>query len=294
MSAGPTASPVAPGTLLAGKYRVNRVLYEGSMSVVVEAHHVALDERVALKLLRPEYAKHPEASARFLREASAAVRIKSEHVARVSDVGTLDSGVPYVVLEYLQGRDLSGVLQADGILPIADAVDYILQACDAIAEAHAVGIIHRDLKPANLFLCKRRNGAPLIKVLDFGISEVSDSIDNLTKPSTVLGSTPYMSPEQMQQTRSVDHRTDVYALGITLYELLTGKQPHCADTPTPIRDLRPEVPESLAAVLEKAYARDRGQRWGSIGELVLALAPHAPPRSQTVIESVAKLCGNPL
>ncbi len=203
-----SAFPVAPGTLLAGKYRVNRVLREGSMSVVVEAHHVALDERVALKLLRPEYAKHPETSARFLREAGAAVKIKSAHVAHVLDLGTLDSGAPYVVLQDLQGRDLAGVLLADGLLPIADAVDSILQACDAIAEAHAVGIIHRDLKPANLFLCKRPNGAPLIKVLDFGISEVNNLVDDLTKPSAVLGSALYMSPEQMQQTRSVDHRTD--------------------------------------------------------------------------------------
>lgn len=267
MSAAPTASPVAPGTLFAGKYRVNRVLYEGSTSVVVEADHVVLDERVALKVLRPEVARHPEAAARFLRAASAAVRLKSEHVARVMDVGTLDSGVPYVVLEYLQGRDLSGVLQADGMLPIADAVDYVLQACDALAEAHAVGMIHRALEPAHLFLCKRRNGTPLVKVLGFGSSEESGS---------------------------VDHRTDVHALGITLYELLAGKPSHGTDTPTPIRRARPEVAESLAAVLEKAYTRDREQRWGSIGELVLALAPHAPPRSQTVIERVAKLRGTPL
>ena len=227
----PEAPPTVPGTILAGKYRVERIIGQGGMGVVVEAKHITLDERVALKFLLPEYATHPEAAGRFLREAKAAVKIKSEHVARVSDVGTLETGAPYMVMEFLEGRDLSRTLEVNGVLQVEDAVDYVIQGCDALAEAHGYGIVHRDIKPANLFLSKRPNGTPLVKVLDFGISKtVESAIDNLTKTSSSMGSALYMSPEQMQQTRGVDHRTDIYALGITLYELLAGKQPFYADT----------------------------------------------------------------
>jgi eukaryotic-like serine/threonine-protein kinase len=299
----PTASPTVPGNILAGKYRVERIIGQGGMGVVVVARHIALDERVALKFLLPEYATHPEASARFLREAQAAVRIKSEHVARVSDVGTLETGAPYMVMEYLEGTDLSKLLE-QGVLGVQDAVDYIIQACDALAEAHSYGIVHRDLKPANLFVSKRPDGTPIVKVLDFGISKVAgDATDNLTKTTAAMGSALYMSPEQMTSTRTVDHRTDIYALGISLYELLAGKQPFYADTlpqlcaeiftgvPTPIRSIRDDVPEGLAAVLERAYARERGFRYQSVGELVAALAPYAPIRSQVAIDSVTKMAG---
>src|SRR5215471_2945366 len=202
------AAPIHPGTVLAGKYRVDRLLGQGGMGVVVEAHHIALDERVALKFLLPDYAQHPEASQRFLREARAAVKIKTEHVARVSDVGTLDTGAPYMVMEFLEGTDLSKYLENYGTLSIEDAIDYVIQGCEAIAEAHSYGIVHRDLKPANLFLTKRPDGSPLVKVLDFGISKVigGGGIENLTKTMAALGSALYMSPEQMQQTKSVDHR----------------------------------------------------------------------------------------
>jgi serine/threonine-protein kinase len=303
----PEAPPTVPGTILAGKYRVERIIGMGGMGVVVEAKHITLDERVALKFLLPEYATHPEASGRFLREARAAVKIKSEHVARVTDVGTLENGAPYMVMEFLEGRDLSKLLTETGVLEVEDAVDYLIQGCDALAEAHGYGIVHRDIKPANLFLTKRPNGTPLVKVLDFGISKTSGSqVDNLTKTTASMGSALYMSPEQMQQTRGVDHRTDIYALGISLYELLAGKQPFYADTlpqlcaeiftgvPTPIRTLRQDVPEGMANVLEKAYARDRGVRFQSVGEFVVALAPYAPARSQTAIESVAKMAGLPV
>jgi serine/threonine-protein kinase len=296
--------PVQPGQVLAGKYRVDRVLGRGGMGVVVEARHVQLDERVALKFLLPDYAKVPEASARFLREARAAVKIKSEHVARVSDVGTLETGSPYMVMEFLEGTDLSKALERYGVCQIPDAVDYLLQTCEAIAEAHAHGIVHRDLKPANLFLTRRPDGTPMIKVLDFGISKMAGSgVDNLTRTTTSMGSALYMSPEQMQTTRGVDHRTDIYALGISLYELLAGKQPYYADTlpqlcaevltgtPTPIRQLRPEVPDGLAAVLERAYARDREQRFQTIAELCAGLAPWAPTRSQNTLDRIARMAG---
>lgn len=293
------------GTVLAGKYRVDRILGQGGMGVVVEARHLALDERVALKFLLPEYASHPEASARFLREARAAVKIKSEHVARVSDVGTLESGAPYMVMEFLNGSDLSQELEKRGTFRLDDAVDYILQGCEALAEAHSYGIVHRDLKPANLFLSRNVDGTPLVKVLDFGISKVmsGDGVDNLTKTTAAMGSALYMSPEQMQSTRSVDQRTDIYALGVALYEMLAGKQPFYAETlpqlcaeiltgtPTPIRTIRPDLPEGFARALEKAYARDRDQRYQSIAELAIALAPWAPQRSQGSIEKVARMAG---
>ncbi len=299
-------NPTLPGSVLAGKYRVEKIIGQGGMGVVVEARHIALDERVALKFLLAEYAHHPEAAARFLREARAAVKIKSEHVARVSDVGTLDSGAPYMGMEYLDGSDLSQVLETRGNLPIDDAIDFLIQGCEAIAEAHSYGIIHRDLKPANLFLSKRPNGNFIVKILDFGISKMAEpGVDNLTKTTAAMGSALYMSPEQMQQTRGVDHRTDIYALGVALYELLAGKQPYYADTlpqlcaeiltgtPTPIRIARPDVPEGLAAALEKAYARDRANRYQSIAEFVVALAPYAPSRSQITIDSVAKMASIP-
>jgi eukaryotic-like serine/threonine-protein kinase len=296
--------PTSPGSVLAGKYRVERILGQGGMGVVVEAKHIALDERVALKFLLPEYAKHPEAATRFLREARAAVKIKSEHVARVSDVGTLETGAPYMVMEFLEGHDLSKLLELQGVLSVLDAVDYVIQGAEAITEAHSYGIVHRDLKPANLFLSKRPDGTPIVKVLDFGISkDKSSGIDNLTKTTAAMGSALYMSPEQMQQTKSVDHRTDVYALGISLYELLAGKQPFFADTlpqlcaeiltgvPTPLRSLRTDVSEQLAAVIERAYARDRGYRFQSVAEFVVALAPFAPPRSLSTIERAARMGG---
>ncbi|HEY4121174.1 MAG TPA: serine/threonine-protein kinase [Byssovorax sp.] len=298
--------PVAPGTVLAGKYRVERIIGQGGMGLVVEAKHIALDERVALKFLLPDYASHPEAAARFLREARAAVKIKSEHVARVSDVGTLDNGSPYMVMEFLEGSDLSQVLEKRGVLAIPEAIDYVVQGCEAIAEAHSHGIVHRDLKPANLFLTRRQDGYPLVKVLDFGISKTMGNVENLTKTMAAMGSALYMSPEQMQQTRSVDHRTDIYALGISLYELLAGKQPFYAETlpqlcaeiltgiPTPIRQARPDVPEALAVALERAYARDRGVRYGSIAEFVVALAPWAPAPTRPTIERVARMGGIPL
>ncbi len=300
------ATAVVPGTLLAQKYRVERILGQGGMGYVVEARHVALDERVALKFLLPAYATHPEASARFQREARAAVKIKSEHVARVLDVATLENGAPYMVMEYLDGKDLARLLQ-DGALSVPDAIDYVLQACEAIAEAHAYGIVHRDLKPANLFLASRRDGSPLVKLLDFGISKMQGAAGEhaLTRTATAMGSALYMSPEQMQETRGVDHRTDIYSLGITLFELIAGTQPFFAETlpqlcaevltgaPRPLRDFRPDLSADLAARLERAYARDKNLRYASIAEFALALSPYAPPRSQSTLERLARTAGLP-
>ena len=213
----PAPEGAAPGDVIAGKYRVERVLGAGGMGVVVAALHLQLDERVALKLLSTSAAGNEEATARFLREARAAVKIKSEHVARVSDVGTLENGVPYMVMEYLDGTDLARWLAGRGVLPVEQAVDFLLQAGEAIAEAHTLGIVHRDLKPANLFCSKKPDGRLCIKVLDFGISKVTapggpggtdGGQHDLTRTATVVGTPTYMSPEQMLASRLVDLRTD--------------------------------------------------------------------------------------
>jgi serine/threonine-protein kinase len=284
--------PVREGDVLAGKYRVERVLGVGGMGVVVAARHVTLEERVAIKFVLPEQLHNPEAVARFLREARNAVRIRSEHVARVTDVGTLESGAPYMVMEYLEGRDLAAVLEASGPLPVGWVVQIVLQACEALAEAHALGIVHRDLKPSNLFLLTRPDGSPLVKVLDFGISKsiVGAGGDvQITKTSAALGSPAYMAPEQMTRAKDVDARADVWALGVILYELLGGRLPFQGDTVpevcvriateahAPLCALRPDVPPGVSEIVDRCLAKSPAARFGSVAELARALAPFGPP-----------------
>lgn len=285
-------APVRPGDVLAGKFEVERVLGEGGMGVVVAARHLELDQRVAVKFLLPEIAKRNDAAERFRREARAAVKIKSEHVARVLDVGSNEDGVPYMVMEYLEGHDLGDELRARGPLPIEEAVRYLLEACEAVAEAHAAGIVHRDLKPANLFLAQRADGTRLVKVLDFGISKSvsggSAADLSLTATSALIGSPLYMSPEQMHSAKSVDTRTDIWSLGAILYQLLANRPPYVAesipslcsallnDTPPPLSDFREDVPAGLQQAISKALAKDRELRWQNVAELCVALVPFAP------------------
>src|SRR5207237_4721833 len=194
------------GDVLAGKYRIDCVLGVGGMGVVLSAHHIQLETRVAIKLLLPAMLAMPDVVARFELEARAAVRITSEHVARVLDVGTLETGAPYIVMEFLDGRDLAAWIREQGPMPVALAVEFVLQACVAIAEAHALGIVHRDLKPSNLFCIRRADGQLCVKVLDFGISKVTDPTGSgtrlsTTKTTSMLGSPLYMSPEQMASAK---------------------------------------------------------------------------------------------
>ena len=208
-------TPVTEGEVLLGKYVVEKVLGMGGMGVVVAAHHLQLDERVALKFLLPDAAANPQVVARFLREARAAAKIKSEHVTRVFDVGTMENGSPFLVMEYLDGQDLAALIASSGPCAPDVAVDYVLQACEAIAEAHAAGVVHRDLKPHNLFLSRRADGSPCVKVLDFGISKATASpAAAMTSTAAMMGSPLYMSPEQRADARDVAPRSDVWALGI--------------------------------------------------------------------------------
>jgi serine/threonine protein kinase len=294
-----------PDDVLAGRYRVVRVLGAGGMGVVVAARHMELDTLVAIKLLRPEVLSNRDIVARFAAEARAAVRIKSEHVARVTDVGALPDGAPYMVMEHLEGADLADHVERRGPLAREDAVDYVLQACEAIAEAHSLGIVHRDLKPGNLFLSRRPDGSEIVKVLDFGISKSMDTAKgpsgSLTATASVLGSPTYMSPEQLQSSKSVDLRTDVWALGVILHQVLAGDPPFRADTlpelffaivqnePAPLRSVRPDLPPGLEAAIRRCLEKDRTRRFENIGELAVALAPFAPPRSQISVERILRL-----
>jgi serine/threonine-protein kinase len=307
------SAPVEAGTVLAGKYRVDRVLGEGGMGIVVAATDLQLERRVAIKFLLPEYVQHKEAAQRFLREARAAVKIQSEHVARVIDVGTMDTGAPYMVMEFLEGQDLSGVLADRKTLPPEEAVAYVLEACDAIAEAHSVGIVHRDLKPANLFLARQPDGSSRVKVLDFGISKATmtaGSTDpSLTRTSSMMGSPLYMSPEQMKSAKHVDPRTDVWALGVILYELLHGEPPFYAESipelsakvlleePVSIRSRRMDVPEALEAIVMKALAKNVDARFPTVADLAIALSPFGPHRTRANVERasrVLRVTGGPL
>jgi serine/threonine-protein kinase len=295
---------VQEGDVLAGKYRVERILGIGGMGVVVAAHHVQLDERVALKFLLPEAIGNADALARFVREARAAVKIKSEHVARVSDVGMLPNGAPYMVMEFLEGGDLSGWLKERGALPIEQAIEFVLQACVAVADAHALGIVHRDLKPANLFCVRRSDGQLSIKVLDFGISKLTEVAGSapgvaMTQTSALMGSPLYMSPEQMRSSRDVDSQTDLWALGIILFELIAGRTPFQGESvpelavkvvtePAPaIRTFRPDVPGALEAIVLKCLEKDRRQRYRNVGELALALLPFAPARAKASVDRIS-------
>jgi serine/threonine-protein kinase len=281
---------VRPGDVLAAKYKVERVLGTGGMGVVVAARHVDLGQLVAVKLMLKEAMIDPSHAERFLREAKAAVQLKSAHTARVLDVGRVPSAdgaadEPFMVMEYLEGRDLDAELQARGPLPPHVAVDYVLQAGEALAEAHALGMVHRDVKLKNLFLTATVDGRPLVKVLDFGLAKTigSQGDVSLTAPHSVFGSPAYMSPEQMRSAKDVDFRSDIWSVGVCLYELLTGRVPFdapgvaeiCAmvlkDPVIPPSQLARGLPPSLEEAVLRCLEKDPARRFQSIAELAFAL-----------------------
>jgi serine/threonine-protein kinase len=271
--------------------------------MVVAATHEGIDQKVALKFLLPEVLDNSEVVERFMREGRASARVQSEHVARVLDVGALPAGEPYIVMEFLEGEDLERLLFERGALAPPVAVDYVLQACEALAEAHAHGIVHRDLKPANLFLAARPNGDPIIKVLDFGISKLpSSERDHVkTHTSALLGSPSYMSPEQLVSAGSVDLRSDLWAMGVVLYELLSGRHPFTASSMPelvalildkkhePISGLAPE----LQAAIDTCLQKDRTKRYANVAELARALAAFGPPHAGRSVERIEHVVGVP-
>lgn len=287
--------PIPLGSLIADKYRVERVLGKGGMGIVVAARHVKLDEPVAIKLMLQEDLGNRASVERFLREARACAKLRhSEHIARVSDVDTLPTGLPYMVMELLDGYDLDKLLKQRGVFPVHEACSYLVQACRALTDAHQKGIIHRDLKPQNLFLTKRLDGSPCIKVLDFGISkhtlaDDSASID-LTRPSDVLGSAYYMSPEQARSSRDVVPQSDIFSLGAVLYKLLTGQAPHQKRTLIDVYEAllkelpnrpsvyRPEIPPELDRIILRCLEKNVERRFSSASELSSALTPFTVPR----------------
>jgi serine/threonine-protein kinase len=290
--------------LLEGKYRILRRIGRGGMAEVYAAHHDILQQTVALKVLLPEVADSPEATSRFLNEARAAARIRGENIATVMDVGSLENGTPFMVLEYLEGRDLEAYANEHGALPPSTAVDFVLQALQALAQAHALGIIHRDIKPSNLFLARFPDGTDVVKVLDFGISKASRALGpkpgRTTSTQSVMGSPLYMSPEQARSTKSVDVRTDIWSIGVTLYRLISGELPFHGETPLdvmlviaqkeprPLTELKPEVPKALEAIILRCLRKQPAERFSSVAELASALQPFGGPDAARV---VARVCG---
>jgi eukaryotic-like serine/threonine-protein kinase len=285
-----TVEDLRQGDVLAGKYRIERVIGVGGMGVVVAAQHLELGTLVAVKLLLSEGSGADEAIERFAREARAASRLRGEHAIHVYDVGKHSDGTPFMVMEYLVGQDLGTLLSVRGTFDARMAVGCVLQACQAVAEAHSIGIVHRDLKPRNMFLTQRIDGSPLVKVLDFGIAKrvESEADSSLTGP-LMVGSPCYMSPEQMRAFATVDTRSDIWSLGICVYELVTGLLPFGGDSPLEtcaivMRDhpvspaeLRPDVPSKLSQVVMRCLHKDPAERFQDVGELAEALEPFAPP-----------------
>jgi serine/threonine protein kinase len=299
------SSPVNVGDILAGKYQVERVLGVGGMGVVVSARHLELGERVAIKFLLPQALARQDVVERFQREGKAAARLRSEHTTRVYDVGKLATGQPFLVMEYLDGKDLGAVLRDQGRLAVDAAVGYLLEACGALAEAHAIGIVHRDLKPSNLFLIRRIDGTPSVKLIDFGISKIqlpgSDGDQGeMTGTAVMMGSPLYMAPEQMASARDVDGRADIWSLGVILHAVLTGTAPfrgpgvmqvyeQIVTGPPPIRALRADVPEGVEAAILRCLQKDRTLRFANVGELADAIAPFGPPDARFTADRIKRI-----
>jgi eukaryotic-like serine/threonine-protein kinase len=292
-----------PGTVLLGKYRVESLIGEGGMGAVVKAHHLDLDEDVAIKCLLPEMMSRDDIVKRFLREAKAAVKLKNEHIARVLDVGRLEDGIPYIVMEYLEGSDLNAIIKHHGAQNPAIAVDLALQACQALAEAHSLGIIHRDIKASNFFITQPDNQAALLKVLDFGIATAPEGTSDLTGSQSVIGTPAYMAPEQMRAAAKADARSDIWSLGTVVYEMLEGERPFRSevyselvlkvgmDPPHPME--QPAVPEALRDIVMKCLEKPMERRYQTVVELAFDLMPFAsdPVQARASAERCARLLG---
>jgi serine/threonine protein kinase len=293
-------SAVRIGQVFLGKYKVESILGQGGMGVVAECTHLQLNERVAIKMLRPDVVVDRDAVERFMREAQAAVKLKSEYVARVSDVGSLENGTPYMVMEFLEGIDLGALIDERGCVPVPWACELMLQTAEALSEAHSISIVHRDIKPANLFVTWRPDGTALIKVLDFGISKAPMGADmHLTQTQSLLGTPAYMSPEQMRSARLVDARTDIWSLGSVMYELIEGRKPFEAesfsemcvkvavDPPQPMRNAPPE----LQQIILRCLAKSPEQRYATMADLARELVPfcHDSHQASLLVERMQRM-----
>ena len=295
------------GQVLVGKYRVERQIGRGGMGVVLAATHLQLEHQVAIKVLRRELLEDDKALTRLLSEARAAAKIRSEHVARVLDVGTLENGSPFIVMEYLEGEDLADLLDRQGALEVPQAVQFLLQSCEALAEVHAAEMVQRDLKPGNLFIARLPDGTSSLKIVDFGISKhigPSAHAAAATTSAQVLGSPYYMPPEQMR-AEPVDERSDIWSLGAILFEMLTARPPFLGETlpevyaavlaqPAPrVVSLRPDVPPGLDEIVQRCLDKDPSQRFCDVADLAEALAPFGNSRSAHSVERVARILSNP-
>jgi eukaryotic-like serine/threonine-protein kinase len=292
--------PVEIGEVIDGKYRIERLIGAGGMGLVMAAHDVALDRPVAVKFLHGLNSTTLEANSRFKREARAMAKLHSEHVIRILDVGTLPSGEPYMVMEHLEGVDLAQLVKQRGYLSVPEAVDYMLAACEAVAEAHVLGIVHRDLKPSNLYLARRLDGTNVLKLLDFGIAKIAtdatEDAQSFTTTTALLGSPVYMSPEQLQCSRDADARADIWSLGAIVYRLVAGRPPFVANTmpqictmiltisPQPLTELVAGMPPGLDAAVQRCLEKDPEARFSNVAELARAIAPFGTGRALSSLE----------
>ena len=292
----------AVGEIIDGRYRLEALHALGGMGSVFRATHLLLARTVALKIVPLNLVRMPGVAARFLREARAATQLENPHIVKVFDVGVLENGCPYLVMEWLEGRDLEQVMEQSGSLSVEAAVDYVLQACEALAEVHGRGIVHRDLKPSNLFVVEEDTGMPRIRLLDFGISKIAGaSGPRITQTGTVLGSPSYMSPEQMGEADTADERTDVWGLGIVLYELVTGTVPFGSGTladilsaillqPMPLAsEASPNVPPALDEVLARALRPEPADRFPDVASFAAALVPFGPDNAAMRARTIADI-----
>jgi serine/threonine-protein kinase len=280
------ARGIEVGDVVADKYRIVRAVARGGMGAIFEAQHMFLGRRVALKCMSGDSFRHAGAIERFRREAKAAGALESEHIAAVMDFGVSEADDPFIVMEYVEGEDLSRLVERYGVLPVVRATNIAMDVCLGLAVAHDKGIVHRDLKPSNVIVTRRSDGADLAKIVDFGVAKLPGDPTS-TQPGALLGTAFYMPPEQARDAPSVDHRADLYALGVILYEMLTGEVPHDGETPSavvyhllheravPLRERRPDLPEGLTNAVETALAPDREARFASAREFARALAPYA-------------------
>jgi len=293
------------GDTIAGRYRVERLLGRGSMGVVVAATDLQAGSLCAIKMMRPEATRNPRAVQCFLSEAWTSRRLQSEHVARVLDVGEHE-GLPFGVMEYLEGTDLGKVLEQRKALPVGEAALFGIQVCDALAEAHALGVVHRDIKPENLFVTQRADGSPVIKVLDFGLAKVAAAAfppGQATPRSMLVGSPCFMSPEQIVGERELDGRSDLWAMGVLLYRMLTSQLPFrpagrvglapllvaiMESDPSPPTQLMPSVPAALEAVVLRCLEKDRALRFASAAELAEGLLPFAPEDAARLVARIRR------